>query len=237
MDQVTLVERDIEAGRRLIGALDAADFPVAAALWQFSAEEGAWRLVIASPKVNKEGPRAAYTAIQSIVRETGVVTRLSQISAVPDNDPVVMAFRIHSGTAGKPYLGGTYFRRTAVGDVFVDDAYVYRAERIVLPSGTLKFMALVYDKQAKAWRTFPAVMTYREGHLQDVKVEGHDLPYAQSNEGITVQFHTLQNPRQKDGHVVGDVQRMVFVKGGLRGVENVAEGVRIIGVPGTEPEA
>jgi len=38
------LERDIEAGRRLVQALDQTAFPVAAALWNYLPEEGGWRL-------------------------------------------------------------------------------------------------------------------------------------------------------------------------------------------------
>src|SRR4051794_1645877 len=119
MDQATLVESDIQAGRRLVQALDAAGFPVTAALWLFFAEEGVWRLVIASPRVAEMGPRAAYTEIQGVIRSAGIDLPLPQVTAVPPDDPLVLALRISGGTEGAPFVGGTHLHRSAVGDVFL----------------------------------------------------------------------------------------------------------------------
>src|SRR4051794_12127844 len=106
MDQATLVERDLEEGRRLVQALDAAGFPVLAALWSFSSEEGDWWLVIASPRVTELGPRAAYTQIQGVIRSAGIHLPLMRISAVPPDDPLVLELRIFAGTEGAPFVGG-----------------------------------------------------------------------------------------------------------------------------------
>ena len=52
----------IEVGRRLIRALQASQFEVAAAFWLFLDDFERWRLMIASP-LYLEGPRGAYSSI------------------------------------------------------------------------------------------------------------------------------------------------------------------------------
>jgi hypothetical protein len=63
-----LSENLIEAGVVLTHALDETEWPVTAALWLFFSESNQWRLIFASPTVNKEGPRNAYKHIQNALR-------------------------------------------------------------------------------------------------------------------------------------------------------------------------
>ena len=55
MDNPTLVDVDIAAGKQVLQILDQAGFKVIAAFWLYTSEFEAWRLYIASPVVDAEG--------------------------------------------------------------------------------------------------------------------------------------------------------------------------------------
>src|SRR5258708_379437 len=109
MVKEALVERTVDQGRRLVEALDQADFPVVAALWSFLPEEEEWRLLIASPRVNELGPLAAYTTIQDALIKRRIDLLLHHISAVSPDGPPVTEFRIFAGPDPAPLLRGTHF--------------------------------------------------------------------------------------------------------------------------------
>lgn len=106
MDKATLVvtlgprahlgQSEIDAGARLLELLRDAGFPITAALWRYRPEPGEWRLLIASPVVDEEGPRRAYERIQDVLRssegqETGL--SLSDTSVVSPQDRMIRALR------------------------------------------------------------------------------------------------------------------------------------------------
>ena len=70
MVKASLVESDIEDGRRLLDELNKLDsrFLVRAAFWFYRPEVFEWRLFIATPLVNQRGPASAYTDIQGALR-------------------------------------------------------------------------------------------------------------------------------------------------------------------------
>src|SRR6185436_406608 len=128
MDKTPLVDRDIEAGRQVVRALDQAGFPLIAALWKYLPEEGDWRLALASPWVSERGPQKAYAAIREMLTRSGVDFPLDRISAVEPREPLITELRIFAGTEPAPFIGADSLRGTMVGDVYVESAYVYRAE-------------------------------------------------------------------------------------------------------------
>jgi hypothetical protein len=234
MDQTALVDRDIDEGRKLVQALDAEAFPVVAALWYFFSDEDVWRLIIASPKVAVDGPRAAYSEIQKVIRTHEIHLPLQRISALEPDDPLVTALRIFAPTDGAPYVGGTHLHRTSVGDVFVEGAYVHRAERLIASSGAQEVTAVLPDKQTKVWKAYPCVLTVKEGLVQEVKVEGHQWPQSRSRHGVNVHLFVLERQTTKDGETFGDVERWTVVDGRLRSVENAARNVRVEGLVDTK---
>lgn len=54
----------IKAGEELTRILDQMNWPVTASLWFYFAEENQWKLLLASPLVEKKGPKRAYQRIQ-----------------------------------------------------------------------------------------------------------------------------------------------------------------------------
>jgi hypothetical protein len=230
MDQKALVERDIDAGRRLVQALDQSGFAAVAALWNYLPEEAAWRLVIASPKVSELGPREAYAIIQDALRKGHIDLSLARISAVsPDEEPLVTELRIFAGTDPAPFLGGTYFLKAVIGHLYVEGAYVYRAERIFAKSGTFDLWCVARDKPRKVWIARPCKVTFEEGFLKTVEGEGVTVPQSHSRGGINAHLDVLANPEERHGRTVGDVQRLTIRGGRLRAIDTIARGVPIEG--------
>lgn len=127
MAKTALVEPDIEDGSRLIHELDGKGFRALAALWFFLSEESEWRLLIASPIVDQEGPKKAYQMVQSVLEGMSPTTlSLQNISVVSIRDPRVQLLGQAIQTGHD--LTGIRFSKNTVNGVFIDDAYIYRLE-------------------------------------------------------------------------------------------------------------
>lgn len=229
MDKTALVDRDIEAGRRLVQALDHAGFPVTAALWNFLPEEGTWRLLIASPQVGKRGPRATYAAIQEVSINAGIELPLYRVSAVSADEPLITELRFFAGTDPAPFIGGTHLQSAVIGDVFIDEAYVYRADRMIGKTGTFELWSVAPAKPRKVWTARRCKVTVENGLFKRIEVQGYDWPQSHARNGVNAHLGVLANPETRDGETFGDVQRWSILAGRLRSVETVARDVRIEG--------
>jgi len=122
-----LEKEKIEAGMELLRRLAKSDFKVAIALWLWKIERPRWKLILASPLVNQQGPRVAYEKIQDSLygkfqRISGL--ELRDISPVETSDRLIKALRARA----KKYhtdMAGERLKEDWLGDVSVDDAYVY----------------------------------------------------------------------------------------------------------------
>ena len=65
MDQGTLVEAQIDDGRRFVERFAADGNPVQAAFWVKTAEEGLWFLYVVTEIIDRDGPAAAYRAVHA----------------------------------------------------------------------------------------------------------------------------------------------------------------------------
>jgi hypothetical protein len=128
MVKTSLVESDIESGRRLLDELNQLDarFLVQAAFWFFRPEVLEWRLFIATPLVDQKGPAFAYTDVQFALRSLAEPSWISiqDISVVSPADKLVKVIR----KAVQIPLGakGVRLARTRVDDTYIEDAYIYR---------------------------------------------------------------------------------------------------------------
>lgn len=123
MGNATLVEKDIEAGRQLIGALDISKFPVQAALWLYLSSADQWRLMIASPVVDEKGSKFAYDIIRDAIKERRLNLSLDNVVAASVNDSTIQMLR-HAIKV--PGLSGIRFTRNVINNYLIEDAYIYR---------------------------------------------------------------------------------------------------------------
>lgn len=125
MDKPALVDSDMEAGERLVGALDRAGLGVSAAFWFFVPESEEWRLVLAIPVVDSEGPKIAYERVQSELAElTQYELSLQDIRVVSPDDELIKL--LSSAIKTGPKIAHMRFTRNVINNVFIEDAYIYR---------------------------------------------------------------------------------------------------------------
>jgi hypothetical protein len=237
MDKTVLVDRDVDDGRRLIEALDQKGFPVVAALWRYLPEQELWRLFIATPVVDEKGPRAAYEMIQGVISELRTENLpLEVVSVVSPKDPLITEFRLFAGTEGSPKIAGIHFVKSTVGEIYVDNAYLYRAERIIGQSGTTNLWVARPEKGRRVWKAYRAKITARDGFLVKVEVEGTVWPQTAFRNGVNIHLGVVTNVALDNGQVFGDVAKWTIIDGRLRSVENVATRVLLEGYEPTDAQ-
>jgi hypothetical protein len=125
MDQVTLVEDQIDQGRKLVERLHRDGFDVTAACWVKEGESGRWYLYLASPTVDAEGKRNAYGRINATLRQMPQPFSIDPlaIKVVRERSPIAEAVAgVH-----KRHPVGTplHFHGTHFGGVDMEAIYVY----------------------------------------------------------------------------------------------------------------
>jgi hypothetical protein len=126
MDQSTLVEMQIEDGRRLLERLVGEGIPVTAAAWLKESETGQWFLYVVTPLVGEDGAtRPAYRRVNAVVRHMQPPFGINplEIKLVGPGSPVGEALRDLPGRYPGPSLlryGGAH-----LGGLSIDGAYVY----------------------------------------------------------------------------------------------------------------
>ena|SRR5438309_542944 len=131
MARNALVESDIRFGERFMQELDRQEFPIDAALWQWSPEVERWRLVIASPTIDAWGPIRVYTLLQSVLASfppaelaTPWPLSLEDILVVSPTQDVVQRYR-HQYRVGRQFPGSAE-RKNLVQGLFTGQEYFYR---------------------------------------------------------------------------------------------------------------
>ncbi len=124
--KAALVKEDLHDGKRLIEALDKANFKVQAALWFYLADSDEWRLYISSPFVEKEGPRKSYNFIQKILARLAPPSSfsLTDITVLSPSSNLVKLMRVAVRTG--PGISGIRFTRNVINNTLIEDAYIYR---------------------------------------------------------------------------------------------------------------
>lgn len=125
MDQSTLVDDQILAGRRFIERFAADGNDILVAFWIREADEGLWFLYVATDLVDQEGPLAAYRAVHDSLRKLdrpGILSgRIKVIS--PDNLMVADVLNTMDQYSGQFLYGSP----EEVGSVIVSGTYLYPA--------------------------------------------------------------------------------------------------------------
>jgi hypothetical protein len=127
MAQATLVELQINEGQRLIDRLAQAGIIVTAAAWVKESESGDWYLYLATPLVSEGGgKRTAYHRINTVIREIqkegfGMDPFAKKVIGL--HDPIARDMAANRGgrSGGPP----TPFRGSRLGDLAVEEAYIY----------------------------------------------------------------------------------------------------------------
>jgi len=156
MATTALVNRDLEIGREILDALARAGVPVNVAFWAYVPQISEWQLFIATALVDSKGPKSAYEQVLRILHDAGMERELPwrRIFLRSPRDPVLKTLEDRTSYSGPieiveveniprgapsayyvtyaPYPGGTFrILNMAVGDRFIEDAYVYGATWLV----------------------------------------------------------------------------------------------------------
>jgi hypothetical protein len=125
MDKPTLVEADLNAGKKLLALLDKARLNVKAAFWLYVPEADEWRLFFALPVVARKGPKEAYEKVQAYLEQLGTrELSLKNVSLVSPKDNMVRL--LESAMKTGPGISGIRFTGNVIDNVLIEDAYIYR---------------------------------------------------------------------------------------------------------------
>jgi hypothetical protein len=128
MANATLVNIDVEQGKKVIQALDSARLKVSVALWLLSSDYYEdYRLVLASKRFDVQGGIKSYAEIHQALKSAGIgVENTPALLILRMADPFVRSLRTSfSKTAS---VEGMRLGGQLIGDRFVDNAYVYRID-------------------------------------------------------------------------------------------------------------
>ena len=113
----------VDAGARLLGLLDEGGILITAAFWFFDPEAQTWKYILASPRVNTDGPLKVYRTLQEYVGRAGLT--LQDIAVVSPHEPLVDLLRVAIRTSPTD-IAGIRFTANTINNVFINDAYIYR---------------------------------------------------------------------------------------------------------------
>lgn len=126
MATATLVGQEIQEGQRLIDALNLANFLVDSALWIYSSERETWRLMLASPFYDRQGPLKTYHEIISVFRnlkpELGI-NWMDLVAVSPKHELIKGLSQLQQDSQFN--LSGKRLRNNTINHIYVDDAYIY----------------------------------------------------------------------------------------------------------------
>jgi hypothetical protein len=124
MATATLVNNDIEIGRRIVAALTRASIPVTVYLWAFIPQLQEWQFMVATPLVDTKGPLAAYGEVNRALQKEGVFedVPLRRIFLKSPNDRILKSLEKESRAI--PQETFRVVNEQIAGN-FVEDAYVY----------------------------------------------------------------------------------------------------------------
>jgi hypothetical protein len=125
MDQTILVNEQIAAGHDLLDRLAKNQFPVSAAWWAKTSDDGQWKLYLTSPTIQQDGLIPAYQTVNRTVREMGDQGAWvrQKITLLRSEEP--MATAAVSISAKTDPARVTNYPGPFLGNVLVDDAVFY----------------------------------------------------------------------------------------------------------------
>jgi hypothetical protein len=136
MDQVLMVTARplltevIDEGRRLIGVLRERRFKIDAAFWIFRSEPERWKMTIATPLYDREGPRNAYSRLIAAYDSVRPPLRIeiTDIALTRGEDRLVKA--LQSRFNFKRETVDTVIEHASLDGEYVEAAYLYQLSQI-----------------------------------------------------------------------------------------------------------
>ncbi|MDB5654019.1 MAG: hypothetical protein JWQ94_1632 [Tardiphaga sp.] len=125
MAATPLVDLDVAMGRELLDILDRAHFPVTGAAWIYFEDRDEWKLVLRTPKAEKDRLDALLQIAQALDAEGDLRSRIdfTRLKIVPPKDNVMAAMGRTVKTDGSAPVR---FDRNLVDGTMINDALIYR---------------------------------------------------------------------------------------------------------------
>ncbi len=232
MDTPVLVTEHIEVGRKILERLDARGLPVAVALWYRRAEAVMWRFAVATTGPDADSSstvRAVNEAVADVPRPPSL--RSFDIEVMGPRDPMVLDLRVFHGTDPAPFVGGHWTGGT-LGGQYMDEIYLYRAERLVPHTGTVPVRFAVRDNVARRWVTTPGTLTFTAGRLTALTSEPGAARTRPRRHGLSARFYTIDGQFTHKRQTAGHLRQWQFSAGRL---EVFREDVRPVPVAEARP--
>jgi len=124
----SLSDSMIKAGAKLIERLDAQHTEIKSSFWLYLPEEKIWKMMLASPLVDSEGPRKYYekvVAANEQAAESEEIISLNNIGVTNTTNQIVQLLRL--AVATDDGISGIRFSKNTIHGVFIDDVYIYRS--------------------------------------------------------------------------------------------------------------
>jgi hypothetical protein len=130
MVEKELVTDDIASGEDALKAPDKERVKVRSAFWFYDPDSAEYRLILAMPAVDREGPSKAYKLVQRALLKHRVKLPLRRVVVMGVNEPLPKGVRRVVGSV-PPDSEGERIRarigRRVVDGLTIEDAYVYRS--------------------------------------------------------------------------------------------------------------
>ncbi|WP_162417795.1 hypothetical protein [Cyclobacterium roseum] len=126
MDKKTLVNIDIEEGKKVLEALDDSNLSISSAFWFFLDDIEEWRLFFVAPDFDLVGPKKLYSKVQKILQDhkNEINIPLEAISLISPKDQLIGILKMAITTG--PGISGIRFSGNVINGVLIKDAYIYR---------------------------------------------------------------------------------------------------------------
>lgn len=123
----SLTDSMMKAGAKLIERLDSKRSEIKSAFWLYFSEEKTWKMIIASPLVDSEGPREYYKRVVSANSEATdeEVISLNDVGVTNTSNQIVQLLNFAIKT--NDGISGIRFSRNTINGTFIEDTYIYRS--------------------------------------------------------------------------------------------------------------
>jgi hypothetical protein len=187
MDQVALVSDQVEVGRRLLDRLIADGTEVTAAAWVYPTDQERWVLYIALPVVDAQGLRAGMGRIHTALNRIGW-DGLSTGDVWPVGASHPVAAQLLDIYHQRPSQTGIRFIGPRLGDVYIEDAYIYARPPAPVPGGramtTDEVVRKMTDLMNRTGVAQPATVSLRNS----TTFQGVPYGMEKNNEVLTLKF-------------------------------------------------
>jgi hypothetical protein len=127
MDSSTLVENQIDDGKRLIDELARHGFDVTTAFWLHATDDERWSFYIVSPVVDSESLTQAYRQIHPVVWAMPQLCWIDPLAVklIGPSDPIAKDVLAILGRTPAHQVWPSRWRGKRLGNLSIDGAYLY----------------------------------------------------------------------------------------------------------------